>query len=107
MLAVTVLADARPSVAAAFPTEAEQSRAHQLPDVVISATATQHTTADAPASVTVVGREELSRRPIQNLTDVLRDVPGVAINGAGLTRRGVSIRACPANTPSSWSMDVG
>jgi outer membrane receptor for ferrienterochelin and colicins len=92
-VATTVLAA---SVAAALPAQAEQPRAHRLPDVVISATATQRTTADAPASVTVVGREELSRRPIQDLTDVLRDVPGVTINGAGLTRRGVSIRGMPS-----------
>ncbi|QYF86964.1 TonB-dependent receptor domain-containing protein [Brevundimonas sp. PAMC22021] len=63
---------------------------------MVTATATQRTVSDAPASVTVVGRDEIERRPIQDLTDVLRDVPGVTVNGAGLTRRGVSIRGMPS-----------
>lgn len=69
---------------------------HQLPEVIVTATATPRTTSDAPASVTVIDRDALQRRPIQDLTDVLRDVPGVTINGAGLTRRGVSIRGMPS-----------
>ncbi|WGM45894.1 Colicin I receptor [Brevundimonas sp. NIBR10] len=67
-----------------------------VPDVVVTATATKRTTADAPASVTVVDRDALQRRPVQDLTDVLRDVPGVTVNGAGLTRRGISIRGMPS-----------
>ena len=58
--------------------------------------ATPRTTADAPASVSVIGRDDILRRPVQDLSDVLRDTPGVTINGAGLTRRGVSIRGMPS-----------
>ena len=67
-----------------------------LPEVVVTATATPRALQTAPASVTVVDRQALSRRPVQDLTDVLRDVPGVTVNGAGLTRRGISIRGMPS-----------
>lgn len=67
-----------------------------LPEVVVTATATSRPLQTAPASITVVDQQALSRRPVQDLTDVLRDVPGVTINGAGLTRRGVSIRGMPS-----------
>lgn len=84
------------ALGAAFPAIAEEAAPQRLPDVVVTATSTQRTTTDAPASVTVIDREELLRRPVQDLTDVLRDVPGVTLNGAGLTRRGVSIRGMPS-----------
>jgi len=67
-----------------------------LPEVVVTATATPRVLQTAPASVTVVDQQALSRRPVQDLTDVLRDVPGVTVNGAGLTRRGISIRGMPS-----------
>lgn len=75
---------------------ATEDQPHQLPEVIVTATATPRTTADAPASVAVIDRDALQRRPVQDLTDVLRDVPSVTINGAGLTRRGVSIRGMPS-----------
>jgi len=68
----------------------------ELDDVVVTATATRRTLQDVPATMSVVTRDDLLRRPVQDLTDVLRDVPGVTINGAGLTRRGVSIRGMPS-----------
>jgi outer membrane receptor for ferrienterochelin and colicins len=74
---------------------AEEVAPQQLPEVVVTATATPRTVADAPASVSVIDRDELMRRPVQDLSDVLRDVPGVTVNGAGLMRRGVSIRGMP------------
>jgi outer membrane receptor for ferrienterochelin and colicins len=67
-----------------------------LPEVVVTATATPRALPTAPASVTVVDQQALLRRPVQDLTDVLRDVPGVTVNGAGLTRRGISIRGMPS-----------
>ncbi len=90
---LTALSCALAAPAAAL---AEEAAPQQLPEVVVTATATARTLADAPASVTVIDRDALARRPVQDLTDVLRDVPGVTINGAGLTRRGVSIRGMPS-----------
>lgn len=36
--------------------------------------------------------EDLQRKPVQNLKDVLRDVPGVQLTSEGDNRKGVSIR---------------
>lgn len=76
--------------------EIEVEAPQALADVVVTATATPRALRTAPASVTVVDQQALSRRPVQDLTDVLRDVPGVTVNGAGLTRRGISIRGMPS-----------
>ena len=67
-----------------------------LPPVVVSATSTEHSLRDAPATVTVITGKELEQRPVQDLADALRDTPGVTISGIGLNRRGISIRGMPA-----------
>jgi outer membrane receptor for ferrienterochelin and colicin len=54
-----------------------------LPEVVVTATATPRALQTAPASVTVVDQRALSRRPVQDLTDVLRDVQWGRPDAAG------------------------
>ncbi|MFL9812660.1 TonB-dependent receptor [Stutzerimonas sp. VN223-3] len=63
-----------------------------LEPTVITATSTVRQLSDAPASVTVISREALSMRPVQDLEDALRGTPGLQFTGIGMTRRGVSIR---------------
>jgi len=63
-----------------------------LEPLVITATMSETTLADAPASITVIDREQLEQRPIQDLTDALRGSPGVDLSNVGLTRRGLRIR---------------
>ena len=63
-----------------------------LEPTVITATSTLRQLSDAPASVTVISRDDLSMRPVQDLEDALRGTPGLQFTGIGLTRRGVSIR---------------
>ena len=46
----------------------------------------------APASISVITREDLDRKPAQNLKDILQEVPGVQLTNEGDNRRGVSIR---------------
>lgn len=60
--------------------------------VVVTATATEKRLDDAPASMTVITREELQQRPILDLSDALRGTPAVTLSGIGLTRRGIRIR---------------
>ena len=84
------------AASASAQTPAPPATPTELDDVVVTATATRRTLQDAPATISVVTRDDLLRRPVQDLTDVLRDVPGVTINGAGLTRRGVSVRGMPS-----------
>lgn len=64
----------------------------QIPGIVVTATSQEQNLRDAPATVTVITQEELQERPVQDIADALRDVPGITINGIGLNRRGVSIR---------------
>lgn len=47
---------------------------------------------DAPASISVITQEDLQRKPVQNLKDVLKEVPGVQLTNEGDNRKGVSIR---------------
>lgn len=60
--------------------------------MVVTASATEQNLKDAPASISVITREDLQRKPVQNLKDVLRDVPGVQLTSEGDNRKGVSIR---------------
>lgn len=46
----------------------------------------------APASISVITQEDLQRKPVQNLKDVLKEVPGVQLTNEGDNRKGVSIR---------------
>lgn len=61
-------------------------------EVVVTATRSEQPIADAPATMSVVTGTELRRRPVQDLAEALENEPGVAINGIGMTRRGISIR---------------
>lgn len=60
--------------------------------LVVTASATEVSMKDAPASISVITAEEIKRKPVQNLRDVLRDVPGVQLTDEGDNRKGVSLR---------------
>ncbi|WP_368982190.1 catecholate siderophore receptor CirA [Enterobacter asburiae] len=60
--------------------------------MVVTASATEQNLKDAPASISVITQEDLQRKPVQNLKDVLREVPGVQLTSEGDNRKGVSIR---------------
>ncbi|WP_043690885.1 TonB-dependent receptor domain-containing protein [Luteimonas huabeiensis] len=66
--------------------------ARDLDTLVVTATATERTLADAPASMSVVTREDLLERPVLDLADALRGTPGVSLDGIGMGRRGIRIR---------------
>ncbi|MFT4019902.1 MAG: TonB-dependent receptor [Acinetobacter sp.] len=63
----------------------------KLEKIVVSAAGYEQAIADAPASITVIDREELDKRNYSDITEVLNDVPGVTITGSGSTLD-VSIR---------------
>ncbi|MDR3345810.1 MAG: TonB-dependent receptor plug domain-containing protein, partial [Campylobacteraceae bacterium] len=58
---------------------------------VVSAAGYEQNIADAPASIFVITREELEKKSEQDLTDVLKNVPGVYVEG-GSVFKDVSIR---------------
>ena len=51
----------------------------QLDDVVVTATGFEQKITDAPASISVVTREELARRPYTTLIDAVRELEGVDV----------------------------
>jgi len=72
-LSLTILASLMPlATLAAEPVALEQQ--------VITATQTAHSELSAPASVSVVTREELEQRPVYNLADAVKYLPGVHLN---------------------------
>lgn len=70
----------------------QQKSEVQGTDIVVTATRTEQTIKDAPASMSIVTGAELRRRPVQDLAEALENEPGLTINGIGMTRRGISIR---------------
>jgi len=63
-----------------------------IPQVVVTASFIEQKIEEAPASITVITREELNDRPVQDLADALQGAAGVNVGGVGLARRGISIR---------------
>jgi outer membrane receptor for ferrienterochelin and colicins len=66
----------------------------QLQDVVVTASGFEQVIADAPASISVITREELENKPFRDLTDALRDVEGVAVTGVA-NEKDIYIRGLP------------
>lgn len=73
-----------------------EARVLDLDSTVITATSTERSLKDTPASVTVITREDLATRPVQDLVDALRGTPGLQFSGIGLGRRGISVRGMDA-----------
>lgn len=66
-----------------------------LSNVVVSASGFEQAVEDAPASVTVIPREELAKRAYPDITEALKDVPGVVVTGGG-SSADISIRGMSA-----------
>src|SRR5690606_14689068 len=52
-----------------------------LEEVTVTASGYEQNVEDAPASVTIITGDELRKRSFRDLTDALRDVEGVTVNG--------------------------
>ncbi len=63
-----------------------------LQEIVITASRAPEKIIDAPASISVVGREEIESRPSLSPTDHLRAVPGVDIIKGGLVQANIAAR---------------
>ena len=57
----------------------------QLDTVVVTAGGFEQMIKDAPASITVITREELEKKPFNNLGDAVADVEGVSVERGGKT----------------------
>lgn len=78
---------------------ATQSQAQTALDpMVVTASGYAQQIANAPASISVIPREQLEDRQYRDITDALRDVPGVIISGGGGSnddQADISIRGMP------------
>ena len=60
-------------------TEPSTTSAKDLETVVVTASGFEQKITDAPASISVVTREELAKRPYITLIDAVRDLEGVDV----------------------------
>lgn len=59
----------------------ESEEVMTLPPVVVSAAGYEQLVVDAPASVSVITREDIETQSYRDVTDALQDIPGVTIEG--------------------------
>src|SRR5690554_3406065 len=71
----------------------------RLDNIVVTAAGFEQALRDAPASISVVTREELERKRFSNIAEAIADVPGVDVrSGTGKTGGlNVSIRGMPSD----------
>lgn len=69
--------------------------ATNLDDVVVTATGYQQQAKDAPASISVINRKTLEGKAYRDVTDALKDVPGVIVTGGG-SSQDISLRGMGA-----------
>lgn len=71
-----------------------QSSPMELGEIVVTASGFEQNISDAPASISVIPGEELQKRNYTDVTDAVKNVPGVFVNGGGnsrdITIRGMS-----------------
>ena len=79
------------SIASISGLSAQAQDAMRLDEVVVTATGFEQNILDAPATISVVTGEELKDKSYANITDALRHVAGVNIEGSGV-EQGISIR---------------
>lgn len=69
---------------------------NQTEHLVVTATGYQQTELEAPSSISVITREDIEQRAYRDLTDALKNVPGVTVTSGG-SRQDISIRGMPAD----------
>ncbi|HLI80368.1 MAG TPA: TonB-dependent receptor [Candidatus Binataceae bacterium] len=98
---VSMRAYADPSPSAAASPAAAQMQPQKLPPVVVTATRIEQPLSDIGTTVSVVDRSQMQSQQLQQMTDVLREVPGVSVmqGGSPGTQADVMIRgATPSQT---------
>ncbi|WP_410000345.1 ligand-gated channel protein [Halomonas sp. I1] len=77
---------------------AQDAQDQDLDDIVVTASGYEQQVKNAPASISVIPREQLEKRHYNDVTDALRDVPGVIVTGGGSGDNGhdISMRGMPS-----------
>lgn len=63
--------------------------------MVVTASGFEQTIKDAPASISVITKDDLAKKPFRDLTDALADIPGVNVTG-GAGSTDISLRGMDA-----------
>lgn len=63
----------------------------QLATIVVSASGFEQNIKKAPASISVLGQEQINKKAYRDVTDALKDIPGVVVTGGG-SSSDISIR---------------
>ena len=80
------------SLMALYPALAQADDAATLATVVVTASGYEQQIKEAPASISVISREQLESQPFVDLADAVRQIEGVSITGADPNDKDVSIR---------------
>lgn len=70
----------------------EAAEATDRSTIVVTATSREQEVKDAPASISVITREDLERLPYREVTDALMEIPGVTVTPGEGNSRDISIR---------------
>ena len=68
-----------------------EQESHELGQISVTAGGYAQQVEDAPASISVINREQIEQRYYKDATDALRDIPGVIVTGGGSGDRGTDI----------------
>src|SRR5690625_4527571 len=66
-------------------------------DIVITATRTRQAVATAPASISLISAKEIEQKPVGDLTDVIRNTPGITLTAGSQGRREIQLRGMDAS----------
>jgi hypothetical protein len=78
-------------------TFAEETNTEALAPIVVTAAGTSQDLKDAPASISIVNKEQLKQHPSNRLEEALQDIPGVNVSGSNVNKSDISIRGLPAD----------
>ena len=97
-----LLADASDSIGQAIEQSSQATadsapQTYQLEQTVITATGYEQEAKYAPASISIVPKEEIQSRPIKDLGDIVQDVPGVSVDTFKTGVSTISIRGMSAD----------
>ncbi|WP_414474252.1 TonB-dependent receptor domain-containing protein [Microvirga sp. M2] len=77
-----------------MPVDAAEGNVISLDQIVVTASGFEQSVKDAPASISVITREELAKGDFRDLTDALKEVQGVAVTGVA-NEKDIFIRGLP------------
>ena len=83
------------TLCSAAPLSAMAADSVDLGSMVVTASGYTQRIADAPASVSIITREELERRPFRNLEDAVRGMEGISVVGGDPNNEDIVIRGMP------------